>query len=71
MPFSELLRVGQAVVAGQDPVCAKLTGMLFSVIRQILRVAHVKQSKVRSIRMQVAFVLYEFIKELVHATTCK
>lgn len=58
--------MGQAVAAG--PVCAELTGMLFSVVRQILRVAHVKESKVHSICMQVAFVLYEFIKEFLHAT---
>lgn len=50
------------------PVHVELTSMLFSVVWQIVRVTHLSKSKDLAICMQVAFVLDEFIKELVHAT---
>lgn len=45
-----------------------LTGMVFCMDRQVVRATHTQKLKDIAICIQVAFVVYEFIKEMTHAT---
>lgn len=45
-----------------------LTRMVFSMGRQVVRATHTQKLKDIAICIQVAFVAYEFIKEMSHAT---
>lgn len=68
-PFSEFLRVGQAEVVGHafSPDMG-LTGMVFSMTRQVVRSTRTQKLKDIPTCIQVAFVVCEFIKEMAHAT---